>query len=524
SVLTPAAQNKTYDGTTTATLTSGGLSGVIAPDAVSVLPGGNFVSANIGNNIPVTAAFVLQGADASNYVLTQPTGLSASILPYAFQAVLSGTAGICPGTSTALQVNVAGYTGTLNLVYSNGTQNFTVNGLTNGGTFTVSPTSNTTYSLVSVTIPNAQVSVSGQAVVTLLPQITAYQDADGDGFGSPYTAQGFCAVVPSGFVTNYSDCDDTDATKWAITTVYYDPDQDGYSDYEVSTCYGIATGVYTTTSLGPDCAPDNENIWRTGDFYYDSDGDGYTSSNTVSICYGAVVQPGFTLTSAGLDCNDNDPNTWRTGQFYSDFDTDGYTSSSQSQVCYGNAIPQGYTSTASAVADCNDSDATINTTFAFYTDADGDSFGSGALVSVCAVNATTPPSGYVLNNMDCNDADALKWQMGTFYTDADFDGYTSGATASVCYGASTPVGYLASVTAIDCNDMLSAVHPGQPDIPYNGIDDNCDGQIDEGNQLLSQVISQQCGTTLQAINSVIQVPSGGSTAIRGTCPGLFYTH
>lgn len=73
------AQNKVYDGTTTATITGATLVGVISPDVVTVSGGGTFASANVGTGIGVTANLVLGGANAGNYTLTQPTGLSANI-------------------------------------------------------------------------------------------------------------------------------------------------------------------------------------------------------------------------------------------------------------------------------------------------------------------------------------------------------------------------------------------------------------------------------------------------------------
>lgn len=73
------AQNKPYNGNTTATITGATLVGVISPDDVTVSGGGTFASANVGSGIVVTPALVLSGANATNYSITQPTGLTADI-------------------------------------------------------------------------------------------------------------------------------------------------------------------------------------------------------------------------------------------------------------------------------------------------------------------------------------------------------------------------------------------------------------------------------------------------------------
>lgn len=72
------AQNKSYDGTTTATIT-GTLSGVVGSDVVNLILSGTFASANVGTSISVTSTSTISGASASNYTLTQPTGLTANI-------------------------------------------------------------------------------------------------------------------------------------------------------------------------------------------------------------------------------------------------------------------------------------------------------------------------------------------------------------------------------------------------------------------------------------------------------------
>ena len=69
---------KTYDGTTAATIT-GTISGVISSDVVTLNGTGTFASANVGTGISVISTSTLGGADAGNYSLTQPIGLTGNI-------------------------------------------------------------------------------------------------------------------------------------------------------------------------------------------------------------------------------------------------------------------------------------------------------------------------------------------------------------------------------------------------------------------------------------------------------------
>ncbi len=196
--------------------------------------------------------------------------------------------------------------------------------------------------------------------------------------------------------------------------------------------------------------------------------------------------------------------------YYADADEDDFGNINNSITsCY---LPAGYVSNST---DCNDASATVypgatetcNTIdddcdgtadegvqTTFYADADNDTYGDLATTtSACAA-----PTGYVSNSTDCNDASAAvnpgatetcnsidddcdgstdEGVQTTFYADADGDTYGNlTATLSAC---SEPTGFVANST--DCNDASASVHPGATET-CNGVDDDCDGSMDEGVQ------------------------------------------
>ena len=141
------------------------------------------------------------------------------------------------------------------------------------------------------------------------------------------------------------------------------------------------------------------------------------------------------------------------------------------------------------IIDAQDPD--IQDALTLYGDADGDGVGGDSFVLLSCV----PVSGYVDTNSDCNDVnpntypDAEEICDGednncdgavdedveiTFYADDDFDGYgNSEITQDAC---TAPLGFVHN--ALDCDDSLPTTHPGALEI-CDGVDNNCDGSIDE---------------------------------------------
>jgi hypothetical protein len=80
--------------------------------------------------------------------------------------------------------------------------------------------------------------------------------------------------------------------------------------------------------------------------------------------------------------------------------------------------------------------------------------------------------------VEINDACSL---FSYYYADRDNDGF--GDAFNLVFSCSQPTGFVVDNT--DCNDNNPNTNPGETEI-CNGIDDNCDGNIDEGFTLIEQ--------------------------------------
>ena len=269
-------------------------------------------------------------------------------------------------------------------------------------------------------------------------------DADGDGVtveagdcddGNPEVYPGATDWVGDGVDQN---CDDLDGV---------DADADGYA---------------STVSGGDDCDDDDPyvhpgvpDVWYDGIDQdcdgasdYDQDGDGYDLEYDCDD-EDATVHPGADERCNDLDddCdgeideNPVDPVTWSP-----DADGDGW--GGEGATVEGCDAPSGY----GRYGDCDDADASVHPEADEYCNqADEDCDGE----------------------IDEDAVDAETW-----YTDADADGYGNdrGGERS-CDPVPDRI-----TTGGDCDDADPAIHPGA-DEWCNGVDDDCEGDIDEDDAL-----------------------------------------
>ena len=196
------ANSKVYDATTDATLSGTATVAPFTGDSVTVGGSGTgtFASKDVGTQAVTVSGFTLTGADAGNYTLTEPAGLTASITPAPLAvtgltadskvydatttATLSGTATVTPFTGDS--VTVSG-TGTGTLASKNvGTEAVTVSG------FTLTGTDAGDYSLVEPTGLTASITPASLSVGGVIVDSKVY---DGT---TTATLTGFAAVFPLG--------------------------------------------------------------------------------------------------------------------------------------------------------------------------------------------------------------------------------------------------------------------------------------------------------------------------------------
>jgi hypothetical protein len=270
-----------------------------------------------------------------------------------------------------------------------------------------------------------------------------YADLDGDGFGAG-EGGAFCpADVPPGWVPTDTDCNDDPVTGVNVHPGAIELPADGVDQNcdGVELCYvdndgdGVGTGQ---TALGSmNCDGDGEAM-VTGDC---DDDDAALSPLVIETCNG------YDDDCDGL-VDDQDavpaPTVW-----YLDLDMDGYGDSG--------ASTSSCTQPSGSVADwtdCNDGDWAIN---------------PGAAEVCDALDVDENCDGLA------DDLDSGATGKTTWYRDGDRDGY--GSTTVVRAACEAPT--FTSATSDDCDDFAAGVNPGAIEVPHDGVDQNCNGGVDD---------------------------------------------
>ncbi len=120
--------------------------------------------------------------------------------------------------------------------------------------------------------------------------------------------------------------------------------------------------------------------------------------------------------------------------------------------------------------DCDDGDPLVSEASHCFVDGDGDGFGSENREWSCGCEGGLSHKGG-----DCNDDDASLRETSIRYVDVDGDGFGADGQdpQEVCGGEGM------AMVGGDCDDKNPEVHPQAEEV-CDGIDNNCDRDVDEG--------------------------------------------
>ena len=496
----------------------------------------------LGNGQTYTSSVSGVNNVTTNGSCTHTETLNLTITPHTTTG--SVTTSICPGGSYTWPVNGVTYTTAQSGVTvvsgcNTATLNLSITPATTTGSVTTSicPGGSYTWPANGITYTTAQSGVtvvSGCNTATLNLSIT------------PTTTNGSVttSICPGGSYT------------WPANGVTYTTAQSGLtfvSGCNTATLNLSITPTTTTGSVTTSICPGGSYTWPANGVTYTTAQSGLTfvsgcntatlnlsitpptttGSVTTSICFGSsytwpangvtytTAQSGVTVVSgcntATLNLTVNSPTAGTT--------TTSACTSYTWPLPLGNGLT--YTSSVSGVTKVSTNAAgcthtqTLNLTINSTTT-------NGSLTTTANNTYTWPANGqtyttsgvYTYNSVNtagCLNVATLNLTIvsatqTTYYQDLDGDSYGNSAVTLLATGQ--PLGYVTNNT--DCNDTVAAINPLAVEILYDGIDNNCNGQLDEGSQLTTTVLHSQCGTTLGAIGSLIEVtPLSSSYTITG---------
>ncbi len=318
---------------------------------------------------------------------------------------------------------------------------------------------------------------------------TGAADADGDGY--------------DGVAAGGTDCDDSDAgvnPGAAESCNAADDDCDGTADESGCACTHATDGLHDFLF----CATPRS--WA--DAQADCDGWGYRLADVEDSTENLWIWSQAELVRAGnawwLGLNDRDIEgtfAWESGSTaaYREWRAGEPNNFNSNEDCGKYHINGGGLWND---ANCADAILYICEAGCVYTDSYLDSDGDGWGDPATATRGCGTPAGQVAAGGDCDDADAAihpgvleacggadedcdgltddadpaldPASATAWYADADGDGHDAGVAGYACL---RPAG--AAASAGDCDDADPGAFPGAPEVRADGIDQDCDGAIDD---------------------------------------------
>ncbi len=339
---------------------------------------------------------------------------------------------------------------------------------------------------------------------------TFYLDDDGDGFGATSSAAPACSPLTADHTERGGDCDDASAARSPV-------------------------GLEACNGADDDCdASTDEGVLRT--YYRDMDGDGVGGTTTQSAC-----SPPTGFVALGGDCADTNAARYP-GRFDAcngvDDDCNGSvdpgcdcedgdtqmncgpaTGAGEcvigTQLCIGGQWGQCVGAVAASAETCDgrdeDCDGVVDNgvrATGCFADADADTYGTGIATTQCRDAARTAhgfcPVGYTNRGGDCNDSDGSV-RPGVTETcngrDDDCSGSADDGASMICVAGTSRAGtgnngFCPSVAGTyQCVACTSEVFTASPPAETcNGLDDDCDGALDDAFACVRNSTAHACVT------------------------------